>query len=95
MELDQSETLELFGSECSFPADPTDVIEAVGDARIEAPNGDSVAIEAIIERSNEATYSSAVGLHSTVMCLLDEDHVGRKAYDDRSNNVARDEELSF
>lgn len=95
MALDQSEILDLFGSDCSFPADRADVIEAVGDARIAAPNGDPVTIEAILERSNEATYSSAGELHSTVMCLLDEDHVGRKAYDDRSNNVARDEKLSF
>ncbi|MFB6161587.1 MAG: hypothetical protein ABEJ61_10505 [Haloferacaceae archaeon] len=95
MALTRSDARELFASECSFPARREAVVEAVGDAEVAAPNGEAVAVATVLERSEERRYESATELHSTLLANLDEDHVGRKRYDDRSTDPARTENVSF
>lgn len=95
MALTQSDTRELFARECSFPARREAVVEAVGDAEIRAPNGESVAVGTVLERSDETSYASVTELHSTLFANLCDDHIGRKRYDDRSANPKRDDDRSF
>lgn len=90
-----SDARELFDRECQFPAERDDVVAAVGDEHIRAPNGDPVSVEAVLERSETATFASVTALHSTVMANLGDDHIGRQNYDDRSANPQRDTDLSF
>jgi hypothetical protein len=90
-----SDVRELFDRECEFPAERDDVVAAVGDERIRAPNGDSITVEAVLERSDTTTFPSAIALHNTVMANLGDEHVGRQNYDDRSSNPERDTDLSF
>jgi hypothetical protein len=95
MSLSPSDTRELFARECSFPTDRGAVTESVGEVDIAAPNGAPVAVETVLERSEETEFETVAELHSTVLANLDDDHVGRKHYDDRSSNPERGTELSF
>ncbi|MFB6089665.1 MAG: hypothetical protein ABEJ97_01285 [Halobellus sp.] len=62
---------------------------------ITSQNGDGTDIETVLNRGDETTYASVEELHNTVMANLDDDHIGRKHYDDRSSAKAQDDELSF
>lgn len=95
MPLSPSDTRAVFARECRFPAERSDVAEAVGDVAIDAPMGEPVHVRTILELSDVTVYDSADELHNTVMANLDADHVGRRYYDDRSPNHARDDTLSF
>ena len=95
MSLDVSDARELFAQECRFPAERTEVIAAVGDTTIEPPSGDGVDIGTILERSEETEYESVTELYNTLQANLDDDHIGRKHYDDRSSSPERGEQRSI
>lgn len=71
------------------------ITETVGNVAIESPNGDATDLETVLTRSDETAYASVTELHHTVMANLEDDHVGRKHYDDRSDTVLRETELSL
>jgi hypothetical protein len=81
--------------ECSFPADRETVAEAVGEVEIAASDGESVTVETVLARSEETSFASPTELHTTILANLDDDHVGRTEYDDRSANPTREENRSF
>ncbi|MFB6074592.1 MAG: hypothetical protein ABEJ89_06235 [Haloarculaceae archaeon] len=95
MPFDPSETRDLFERECQFPAEHADVVASVGDADIGVPAGEAVAVQTVLERSDQERYESLSALHNTIMANLGEAHIGRKAYDDRSPNPRREDEVSF
>ncbi|WP_276274168.1 hypothetical protein [Haloarcula litorea] len=95
MALQPAEARELFAQECSFPMDREAIIEAVGNVAIESPNGEASDFETVLTRGDETAYASVTELHSTVMANLEDDHIGRKHYDDRSDTVLRETELSL
>lgn len=95
MPLRPSQTRELFDRECGFPTERDAVIERVGDAAIASPDGEPVSVETVLRRSEQARYASAADLHDTLMANLDDDHVGRTDYDDRSGNPRRETHVSF
>ena len=95
MELRPSATRDVFARECTFPADQEAVVEAAGDVVVACPNGESVTVETVLDRTDQERYETVEALHGAVLGNLDGDYVGRKGYDDRSPNPQRDEELSF
>lgn len=95
MEYQPSATRDVFARACSFPADHAAVIDAAGDVAIACPNGETVTVETVLDRTDEDRYETLDALHSTLMANLSDDHVGRKHYDDRSSNPQHDDELSF
>jgi len=95
MALKPAETRELFARECSFPVDRTAVIERLGDVAIESPNGDGTDLATVLGRCSDRSYVSVEELFTTLMGNLDDEHVGRKYYDDRSNTQNDEPELSF
>lgn len=95
MALDLSDARELFDRECSFPAERSEVIDAVGDRTIEPPSGTPVTAEEVIARSDMNRFESLSELHETLLTYLDDDHIGRKHYDDRSTDPTGRDEVSF
>lgn len=95
MALSPTETRELFERKCQLPTDQESIVDAVGDTAVVAPTGESSTVETILQRSAETEYESIEALHSTVMANLSDEHIGRKHYDDRSPNPARDGDVSF
>jgi hypothetical protein len=95
MAIRPSETYELVSDACSFPTERDAVVDRVGETTLTSPNGESVTLESVLARSQETRYDSARHLHTTVLSYLDDDYVGRKAYDDRSRNPGRDADVSF
>lgn len=95
MRLDHREVYEHIDRECSFPSTRETVVDRIGAARIAAPNGEDVTVRTLLERSGQPRYESRRELHTTVLANLGEAHIGRKYYDDRSSNPARDDELSL
>ncbi|MFC6953078.1 DUF5789 family protein [Halorubellus litoreus] len=84
-----------FETELSFPATHSDVLDTVGDVEIDPPNGDPVVVATVLERTDEEAYETATALHETVLANLDDDHIGRKHYDDRAANPSRNDEVSI
>jgi hypothetical protein len=95
MAIRPSETYELVSDACEFPAERDAVIESVGETTIAPPNGESVTLESVLSRGQAGRYESARDLQTTVLTYLDDDYVGRKAYDDRSRNPGREVDVSF
>lgn len=95
MPIRPAETYELVEEACSFPAHRETVIERVGATELRSAGGENVALETLLARSQPTRYESARGLHATVMSNLGADFIGRKQYDDRASNPARETTESF
>jgi hypothetical protein len=73
----------------------------LGSLRIEAPDGGSQPLATLLDACDEcgfeATYESPDALRTTLLCCVDEAHVGRSGYDDRGANPGRSasEQVSF
>lgn len=79
-----------------FPVDRETLIDAVGDLEIEAPNGESTRVRDALERVEEEQFHSIDGAYGALAGRLDEAHIGRKNYDDRSSTGRADRnEQSF
>ncbi len=76
------------------PAATEEIVEQCGDLEIEAPAGGTVTVQELLEADETNTYGSERELYDSMICNLDESHVGRKNYDDRGPNYGT-EELSF
>lgn len=73
--------------ELSYPIDRETVIERIGGVEIEAPDrNDSETVAAIVDPLGEETYDSAGELYNTIIGNVDEEHIGRKFYDDRGQH---------
>ncbi|MFC6941560.1 hypothetical protein ACFQE8_16560 [Salinirubellus sp. GCM10025818] len=81
--------------ECTFPLETDRAAVLLENVRLDPPNGEPVELSTVLERDEETTYRSSRELHDSVLANLDERHVGRKHYDDRSRTPAREYELSF
>ncbi|MFC7199135.1 DUF5789 family protein [Halospeciosus flavus] len=79
-----------------YPADRETLVETFGDLEIEAPNGESTSVSDALERTEVETFHSVDEAYGALAGRLDEAHIGRKAYDDRSSTDRQDrEEQSF
>lgn len=95
MPISPSDTYDLVAEACSFPASRDAVVDQAGSTMIAAQGGDAVALETVLDRSDQSRFRTARELHTTVVANLTDEHVGRKAYDDRSPNPARSADVSF
>lgn len=91
------ETRDLFVYEVDFPASSDTVVEAVGDQRLEAPNGDDECIKDILDRSGAEEFAHADELYDTLLTCVSDAYIGRKYYDDRSgiSSGSSDETVHF
>ncbi|MFC7096433.1 DUF5789 family protein [Halobaculum marinum] len=91
-----TEARAAFDRRIAFPADRDAVLEAVGDERLEAPNGDDTTVAAVLERADATAFDSADELYDTLLGFVGDAFVGRKFYDDRGDQTAVDtEQQSF
>lgn len=89
--------------ELTYPIDHNAVIEQIGEIEVEAPDQeDSETIATIIGSLGPETYDSADELYRTIVGNVDEEHIGRKYYDDRgqhsvdtSEGPQEDRDISF
>lgn len=89
--------------ELTYPIDHNTVIEQIGEIEVEAPDQeDSETIATIIGSLGPETYDSADELYRTIVGNVDEEHIGRKYYDDRgqhsvdtSEGPQEDSDISF
>ena len=77
-----------------FPAGDEEAKTHLEGVRLDAPNGDPVELTEILDRADETSYDSVEQLRNTVLNRIDDRHIGRKHYDDRSRSVGGDD-LSF
>lgn len=79
--------------ELSYPIDQETVVERIGSIEIEAPDReDSETLATIVDSLGRETYGSADELYNTIVGNLNEEHIGRKFYDDRGQQSAHDSE---
>lgn len=72
----------------SYPIERETVIEQIGAVEMEAPDqNDSETIAAIVDPLGEETYDSADELYNTIIGTVDDEHIGRKFYDDRGQHI--------
>lgn len=83
-----SETRDLFARRLEFPVTRETVVEQVGKTEIDAPLGETVTIEEVINRCDDTEFSSADGLYGTLMNFVGESFIGQKYYDDRGGAVS-------
>lgn len=77
----------FLGEELSYPIDQESVIEQIGTVEIEAPDqDDSETIATIVDSLGRETYGSADELYNTIIGNVNEEHIGRKFYDDRGQH---------
>lgn len=86
-----SETREAFADRLTFPTDRDTVLDRVGDVSLESPNGESETVAAVLSRSGAAEFASPDDLYRTVVGAVSEGFIGRKHYDDRSDQTGRRE----
>lgn len=85
-------------AEITFPIDQDELVAAIGDTEIDAPDAEeSETIARLLANLDNNTYESADALTQMLHSLLPEEYVGRKYYDDRSDepqnsSVRQDEE---
>ena len=73
--------------ELSYPIDQESVIERIGTVEIEAPDrDDSETIATIVDSLGRETYGSADELYKTIIGNVNDQHIGRKFYDDRGQH---------
>lgn len=97
-----SELRGFLADELDYPVEKAAVVEAVGDATVDAPGRPEAArLGTVLETLGEETYGSPDQLYEAVYGTLTDDHVGRKYYDDRSGaggpqeGPRRDGDVSF
>lgn len=79
---------ELF-DETNYPTTTEEVLENLGDARIEYPKG-SDSLRTILETSGHETYESLDELELAVLNGVRRDAVGRARYSDRGDEVSEE-----
>lgn len=80
--------------EVEFPVDREELKAQLDGVQLDAPNGDPVDLAEILDRTEETSYDSVEMLRNTVLNRIDDRHIGRKHYDDRSRSVGGND-LSF
>jgi hypothetical protein len=90
------ETRDLFAQNLTFPVTCETVVETIGDAELEAPNGETETIDGVLDCSGRE-FDSADELYNELMTFVSESFIGRKFYDDRGSQPSGDdrEEVSF
>jgi hypothetical protein len=94
-EIRLSETRDLFSRELTFPATCDEVIRTCGDVTLQAPGENSESIGDVLDRCEDAEFTSTDELVDTIMMFIGENYVGRTGYDDRGPNPAYDDEVSL
>lgn len=77
------ETRDLFVREFSFPVTCETVEERIGDRELDAPNGESETIGAVLGHCQEEEFRSADELYDALLTFVGDAYIGRKFYDDR------------
>jgi len=80
--------------EVAFPVDREELKAQLDGVHLDAPNDDPVDLAEILDRTEETSYGSVEMLRNTALDRIDDRHIGRKYYDDRSRSVEGDD-LSF
>ncbi|MDY6819058.1 MAG: hypothetical protein SVG88_10395 [Halobacteriales archaeon] len=85
-----TETRDLFIDRLEFPTNSPEVLDAVGEIKLDAPTGDPECIAEVLDRAEETEFASADELYDTLIAHLNDQYIGRKYYDDRSSQQAID-----
>jgi hypothetical protein len=83
-----------FGSidleEFDYPIDTHGLVERYGDRSIERTNAEPITIRELFGGMEDEEIGSADELRQTMLNLMPEDSVGRKAYSDRGGSTPED-----
>ena len=96
--LEPHDVRDYLADELSYPIEVEDVIDQIGDVKLEAPDLDrSERIGDLLEEVDDDHYDTADELNQIIHSMLPDEYIGRKFYDDRSNTgddqqVRQDEE---
>lgn len=95
-----SETLQLFEQAFEFPAEHGTVVEQLGTVELSSPEGETVTVKSVLERTNETTYATSNDLYISLIGNLEDGFIGRKFYDDRAGSrtgveSVRGDDVSF
>lgn len=82
-------------STCEFPVEQSELLDAVGSVEIEPGTSGSETVATVLERTDETTFESPRALYNTIRGTVDDDHVGRKHYDDRGGSRVNDDAESL
>ena len=74
----------------SYPLSTDDLVEHHGDEAIERTNAEPITIRELFAGMEDETVESPEELHQSVLNLMPEDSVGRKAYSDRGGSTPED-----
>lgn len=98
MALEPNDIRDYLHDQVTFPADTESVLAEIGDIEIAAPDTEeSETVESLLAGVDAETYESADELNQLLHSMLPDEYVGRKYYDDRSDepqdrSVRQDEE---
>lgn len=82
-----SDLPEFLDDELSYPIDLDGVLAEIGEVEIEAPNtNDSETINDIIGHLGDDAFDNPEQLFDTILGNVSDTYIGRKFYDDRSDN---------
>ena len=88
MNVESNKLYDMLEDSIEYPANSNTVKETVGNVEITAPDIEkSLSISQLLEHMEEDTFSSSNDLSEAIHSLLPEAYIGRKYYDDRSDNV--------
>lgn len=90
-----SELCEHLDRACDFPIDHETLVTRMNDVEMAAQNGEATKLASVLDRADATDYRSVAEAHHTILANLDEAHIGRKHYDDRSSAGRQEEQLSL
>ncbi len=84
--LEPHDVRDYLAEELSYPITVEEVIDQVGDIKLEAPDIDrSERIADLLAEVDDDEYESADELDQMIHSMLPDEYIGRKYYDDRSD----------